>query len=288
MIALDLDGTLLNSDHQVTQDSADYLRKLSQQPGTRVVLATGRPISTVYSTIQTLLLEPDENMDVVCSNGAQGYSCRLDNDNAARIDKTQLFSTTVPRDITLESITRARARALTTMVFVGDHVYVDATHREEHRELIQKYQTLSGCQPIYVKDAFQKALLQGEPSTILVFSAPSKQEAARQAFQSLPCKVMHFGWFTEILAPGVDKGNGLLKLCRHRNIPPQRCIAFGDGTNDIEFLQVAGRGVAMKNSKNDRVKEIADEVTEHTNDEDGVILHLQSIFNGLLVPDARK
>lgn len=51
-------------------------------------------------------------------------------------------------------------------------------------------------------------------------------------------------------------------------------LAFGDGDNDLEFLQLAGWGVAMKNAR-EVVKETADEVCEWSNDEDGVIRTLQ-------------
>ena len=53
-------------------------------------------------------------------------------------------------------------------------------------------------------------------------------------------------------------------------------MAFGDGDNDAEFLSVAGFGFAMKNAR-DNVKELADSVTEWTNDEDGVIRTLQNL-----------
>ena len=86
----------------------------------------------------------------------------------------------------------------------------------------------------------------------------------------------HLGWFLEVLHPDVNKGNGLQNMCKHLNVPIDRCLAFGDGDNDIEFLQMAGRGYAMKNAR-EVVKNIADQVLEYTNDQDGVIRTLQAL-----------
>jgi hydroxymethylpyrimidine pyrophosphatase-like HAD family hydrolase len=60
-------------------------------------------------------------------------------------------------------------------------------------------------------------------------------------------------------------------------------VAFGDGDNDLEFIQFAGRGIVMKNGR-DVVKQVADEVIDFTNDEEGVRRTLQRMQqNGQLV-----
>ena len=76
----------------------------------------------------------------------------------------------------------------------------------------------------------------------------------------------NLGFFMEVLHPDVCKGHGLSKLCELLKIPIQQCIAFGDGDNDKEFIQMAGRGIVMKNGR-DVTKAVADEVLELTNDE---------------------
>jgi hydroxymethylpyrimidine pyrophosphatase-like HAD family hydrolase len=70
----------------------------------------------------------------------------------------------------------------------------------------------------------------------------------------------------EILSPNVHKGHGLKQLCLEIGVPLEEVIAFGDGDNDIEFLELAGKGIAMKNAR-DTLKAVADEITEWTNDE---------------------
>jgi hydroxymethylpyrimidine pyrophosphatase-like HAD family hydrolase len=65
-------------------------------------------------------------------------------------------------------------------------------------------------------------------------------------------------------------------MCAKLGIPLEQCVAIGDGSNDLEFLQMAGKGIAMKNGK-DAVKKAADEVMEWTNDQHGVMLTLQNM-----------
>ena len=78
-----------------------------------------------------------------------------------------------------------------------------------------------------------------------------------------------YDWFLEVLNPEVNKGNGLAKMCQQLQIPLEECVSFGDGLNDVEFLQKSGLGFALKNAR-DMAKKVADEVIEYTNDEQGV------------------
>ena len=73
----------------------------------------------------------------------------------------------------------------------------------------------------------------------------------------------------ELLRGDVCKGMGLKALCERRGISVDDVVAFGDGENDIEFIQFAGVGIAMKNGR-DAVKRVADRITDKTNGEDGV------------------
>ena len=68
-------------------------------------------------------------------------------------------------------------------------------------------------------------------------------------------------FFVEFLRNDVSKGNALQKLCENMNINLNEIVAFGDGDNDKEMLQLAGLGVAMKNGK-PAAKEAADVVMD--------------------------
>ena len=81
-------------------------------------------------------------------------------------------------------------------------------------------------------------------------------------------------FFVEILRNDVCKGDGLERMCDSLGVSLDEVISFGDGFNDIEFIQNSGLGYAMKNAA-DAVKAIADDVTEHCNNEDGVVKTLK-------------
>jgi hypothetical protein len=69
----------------------------------------------------------------------------------------------------------------------------------------------------------------------------------------------------EINSVNAGKGRALRELCAHLGIDPSETVAFGDGLNDADMLEAAGRGVAMRNAA-EMVKRKADVVTENNND----------------------
>ena len=278
MVALDLDGTLLRSDHQVADVTRDYIQALDRQ-GFVVAIATGRGAGTVYEHIRKLNLP--HPIPVICSNGARGLLCSVsDQDNGAvvSIDET-LFETPVPDKVVDKVITLAKEMGFVTQYYVEDDIYADPIH-EVHLGLTQRYKDLTGSDTIYVKDDFAAARQRGLPSKMLVLCPVEDQDRMMERFQEAlaepDClvdgsKVAHtirgnLGFFMEVLHPDVCKGHGLSKLCELLKIPIQQCIAFGDGDNDKEFIQMAGRGIVMKNGR-DVTKAVADEVLELTNDE---------------------
>lgn len=85
-------------------------------------------------------------------------------------------------------------------------------------------------------------------------------------------------FFIEFLNNSVSKGNGVEQVLNVLNIKIEQAIAFGDGDNDKEMIASVGLGCAMKNA-NQGLKEIANVVLEHTNNEDGVAKFLNSLLN---------
>jgi len=83
-----------------------------------------------------------------------------------------------------------------------------------------------------------------------------------------------------IINKNATKEHALIKASEYFNIPLSDIIAFGDDINDMKMLQTAGIGVAMGNAI-DRVKEIADYITE-TNDNEGVSVWINKYLSGLL------
>ena len=84
-------------------------------------------------------------------------------------------------------------------------------------------------------------------------------------------------WFVEVLPRGANKGEGLIRMCEDvLEIEVAQVAAFGDGNNDVEFLDVAGWGVCMKNGS-EKAKAAGDTVLEWTNDEHGVAKSIEEM-----------
>jgi Cof subfamily protein (haloacid dehalogenase superfamily) len=294
--ALDLDGTLLNSGHVLSDRTKETIRRLTADQGFRVLIATGRAISTVYHHVLDLNLDNDIVLPVISSNGAQGRLCALNKvvsavDGTIRdeIQSTMLFSLSVPHSTVQMAIDQAQQLGLVVQYYVNDDIYANPTNDVSWQmELCHKYTVLTGSKTIYVDDDFAVARQQGLPSKLLVLCPPDRQiEIMAQfgrAFQDtivppedrphLVCG--YLGWFMEILPPNVNKGSGLARMCAHLNISLDDVVAFGDGDNDFEFIQQAGWGIVMKNCR-PVVKDVADEVIDWTNDEDGVVRTLEAM-----------
>ena len=82
--------------------------------------------------------------------------------------------------------------------------------------------------------------------------------------------------YLEIIPRRINKGQGVIDVCRALNILPEEVIAFGDAANDIPMLQAAGVGVAMGNAAA-AVKDAADKITL-TNNEDGIVAALAELL----------
>ena len=284
MVALDLDGTLLNSKHTLSEVTKEYLRRLDQK-GFTVIFATGRALPTVYEAIAALKLP--KALPVVCSNGAEGFLCSVEPDGVT-IRKEPLFSTPVPEAVAKRTIDLSKELGFVTQYYIGDEIYADPREKI-HFDLTGKYIELTGSKTQYVQDHFEKAFQKGLPSKQLVLCSPDEQDAMISVFEKelskdeylidgKPATIVrgNLGWFLEVLHPDVHKGNGLKRMCQKLDIPVEECVSFGDGDNDYDFLQYSGRGYAMKNAR-DVIKKVADEIIEYTNDEDGVVKTLQKL-----------
>jgi len=289
MVALDLDGTLLNSKHEMSEATKTYLKHLMEQPGFTVILATGRAIATVYDAIHALNLEPHQRLPVVCSNGAEGLMCSMKH-GVAKIQREPLFYTPVPMKVVQATLQLAAKLGFVVQCYVGDTIYANPS-APHHYALTGLYKELTGSDTVHVSD-FTDGLNQGPPSKLLVLCRPEEQEEMLQAFAqelSQPqCLIDdaknaatmvrgNLGWFMEMLHPHVHKGHGLQQMCHRLQIPIAECIAFGDGDNDMEFLQMAGKSFAMANARN-VIKELPQvQVLAHNNDQDGVVRTLQQM-----------
>ena len=152
---------------------------------------------------------------------------------------------------------------------------------DAHRALARRYAELVGLENAHTfVDSYSVARARGPPLKLLLMGDEVDEtvELLRRGLPDGAAKVVRGTppFFVEVLAPDVNKGLGLRRMCEATGVGLDECVAFGDGDNDIEFLEAAGLGVAMKNAR-DVLKAVADRETEYTNAEDGVAIELRRL-----------
>ena len=302
MVACDLDGTLLGPDHKITDASVKYLRHLHAK-GFQVAIATGRSPSSTVEVIRRLDL-PSANASannintnvsnhdcaestshvcqgfpLVCLNGACGLRVQL-NSESGELQYTELFHDRVPRDVTVKVLKLASNMNLVTNYYDGMQIFAQ-TLNDTHRRSTKRYTELTGTPISPVDDNYVRLLSKGLPSKLLVFCDEDTIDELHQKLSEALKDEAHVirgtpPFFVEVLNKDTCKGHGLVRMCESLNIGLDETIAFGDGDNDMEFVQFAGRGIAMKNAR-DTLKEVADEETKWTNAEDGVVKKLEEM-----------
>jgi Cof subfamily protein (haloacid dehalogenase superfamily) len=257
LIALDLDGTLLGPDEQISARNRAAIRR-SLEAGTRVVLVTGRGTDFPIRISRELNL----NLPVICCHGA------LTKDFHAN---RTLVHLPVPMQYAKPMVEFAEHNELSIALYVEELFY-----RLEGSRLYMD--DMSGAS---WREAKTFADVLHEPPTFIRFLGEESVRAMEREFGDWPLNFRHESWgeFHEcaVLSRDASKKNALARLCADFQISPERVLAIGDSRNDVPMLRWAGIGVAMGNALPE-VKENVRYVTA-TNAEDGVAIAIEK-FTG--------
>lgn len=262
LLVLDLDGTLTNSNKEITEPTKKALIEI-QDAGKKVVLASGRPTPGVISLAKELHLEKYGSY-ILSFNGARIIDCR-----SGQI----IYNRTLPQEVIapIYDITRKYNMDLITYT---DNSILSAFCPNEYTELESRINQL----PIirsndFVSDVtFPVNKLLGTGAADVIAKA---MEEIKLHFHSQLNIYRSEPFFLEIMPQHIDKAYSLQKLLSSIGLTADSMICCGDGYNDLTMIEYAGLGVAMANAQS-LVKESADYITK-SNDEDG-ILHVINEF----------
>ena len=272
LAAFDMDGTLLNAQHTLSDASVRALRELSDA-GIIVSLCTGRSSPAIEAHVERLALP--QSLPCVVYNGALVMRCEAGSQSCEPIFTEPLSDDAVTRVLAL-----AEQAGLVAQYYVGDEIYA-VCKTDAHRALTRRYATLVGLDDAHTfVDSYDVARARGPPLKLLLMG-DEVDETVELLNRGLPdgvAKVVRGSppFFVEVLHPDVNKGLGLRRMCEACGIEPDECVVFGDGDNDIEYVQAAGLGIAMSNAR-DVLKAVADRETEFSNDDDGVAIELRRL-----------
>lgn len=267
VLALDLDGTLTNSQKVITPFTQDIVTRAAKM-GLKIVLASGRPVPGVMPLAKQLRLE-DLDGYLLAANGAQLLSCR---------EHRVLYEATMPPSLLPRMKAMADVHGLTMICYDEQSLVTDRPG-----DPLVIYEARNDSMSIrYARDL--AAAVTWPSHKIMLVGHEDKVEACRRCAEAAFAGELHVflseKYFLEFTAPGVSKETGLIQLLHRLQLDPETLLAFGDGLNDIPMLQLAGMGVAMENAWPE-VRRAADR-TALSNDQDGVAVALQELFPALV------
>lgn len=239
LIALDIDGTLLNSEKEITPDTEAMVHR-AFRAGKQVVLSTGRS----FAELEEILQHFPEMRYGICESGALVFDRELEQPIAVH---------PIPLDIVCQAAEIARQRDVLIHIF------------QKGRPVISRHQMeqLDAYQIPYFRSMFQRYSLQvtdaldyclALPATsiekINLYHHSTQERTVTQSLLShLPLELVDSEKTSlELSATQVDKGRGLRELCANLNIPVETTIAVGDSFNDAAILRAAGLAVGMGNA----------------------------------------
>lgn len=264
MVFSDIDGTLLDSNHQITGGTKEAVRKLTQNGIPFVLVSARMPYGILPLTEALHINEP-----IICFSGALVLGA-LQSDGT----REELYNQTLNTEDVEEmySITSESYPEISFSAYNGRHWFVSS----RNDEWIEQEYKITGTPPQYFKfeddpiPACHKIMCMGEAPAIERLEAELKSRYPEHTIYKSKTT------YLEIMAPHVSKSSAIEVLIKQYGIEQEEIIAVGDNYNDMDMLKYAGLGVAMGNAP-EEVKAAADQVTL-CNDEDGVKTLLEQVF----------
>ncbi|WP_024615233.1 sugar-phosphatase [Clostridium sp. Ade.TY] len=255
LIALDMDGTLLNEDKQVTEKNKESIKK-AKELGVYVVLASGRPIDGLVKYLDELdllgdndyvlsyngcLVQKTKSREVVCDVAIKGS------------DLKYLKKLADEAGLNIHAFSKERG-----LITPKENTY---TSYEAHHNGIEFH--INDFSDIEDDEEIIKVMMIDEPEILDagMKKLPKEIYEKYSVAKSTP-------FFLEFFNKKANKGEGLKLLAEHLGIDKEEIITMGDEMNDFPMIEYAGLGVAMGNAC-DKIKEIANYITD-TNNNDGV------------------
>lgn len=264
LIALDLDGTLFNSQSQISAHNIDTIKK-ANEAGATVVISTGRP----YSGLPFEQLKGSGIRFAITTNGSAIYEIE---------SGKCLFEEAMDEDIILPILDFLLTKNIHMDAFIGGKGYtpvqcVAAGQKLANPPALKHYILNTRVRvdnlPLFIHEnqlKVQKMTLNFYPEGDIF----KDREEVRKYLESNPAVTTVSGGYNnlEFTRADVNKGVGLQKMAQLLDIPVAQTMAVGDTENDLAIIRAAGVGVAMGNATA-AVKSAADYITT-SNDEDGV------------------
>lgn len=250
LIALDMDGTLLDSGQRITPRAKAAVGEILAH-GKQVVFATGRCRPQLEEYLECF----PKMRYLICENGACVCDLKTGED---------LFRRALPQQQVLHVMEAVEKEDVLAAFFIGNRSFMDRRTFLRMEEFgLESYRAVFAKSAVWVEDLF--SFYRDRPLEVekIALFFPSGNLNARdglhrraqacarvqERIHSLPVTMaVSASGNMEITGEGVNKGTGLKLLCGHLGLPLSQTAAVGDGENDRELLRLAGLAVAMENA----------------------------------------
>ncbi|RVU70237.1 MULTISPECIES: Cof-type HAD-IIB family hydrolase [Lactobacillus] len=259
-VAVDMDGTFLNEKSTFNKPRYAKIMPLLKQQQVHFIIASGNELLRC----QNDLAEFSKDCDYVCENGAL----------AVASTGQEVYSHPIPQQTVAASLNfLANNYPEVNLVLSGRrHAYYSQRATPLFKEMIHHsyatWQEVPDLYNCYQNDEIYKITLNASEEQVA--------QIIKNINQTTDIKISGVtgsGPWMDLINPEDNKGHGLTQLLNYLHISPQKLLAFGDGGNDLEMLELAGISYAMANGS-DQVKEIAQNLAP-SNTQDGVLLVLE-------------
>lgn len=286
LVAIDLDGTMLNQYGIITEKTKKAISK-AQEKGVEVMIASGRAITSV----KRFSKEINSNKYFISGNGAITYDIKnnkilyeniLSKTKALQIIKI-CEENSIYYNVYTENGIIAKNLSYNTLYYYKDNLTKPDENRthinivenvydyfEQREEKILKIMICDEHKTVF--NSIVRKLKELSEIEVLEVSHMSRK-IIKQGTDEIALEY----FYTEVSAKDVDKWNALEEIIGLMNISKEEVVTIGDNANDLKMITNAGLGVAMGESA-PYVKQSAD-IIAPTNDEDGVAIILDKIFD---------
>jgi Cof subfamily protein (haloacid dehalogenase superfamily) len=260
LIAMDMDGTLLNSKKEVSERSKNALKKASEL-GVKLIVCTGR----IFTSAKVYARIVGTESPIIASNGA--YIREKDRDEV-------IYEKTLKDKTVHKIVNMIKSYGLNPQIFTLDSIFTEklshfSANYKRWNETLPEDERVK----IFVVEDLHKSIEENSGKFLKVVVASEEIEKIRKLKEEIKEKLEVTAISSgidniEIMAPGISKGNAVKILAEYYGISRDEVICIGDNENDLSMIEYAGLGIAMGNAT-EELKKAASYITD-TNDNDGV------------------
>ena len=288
LIAIDLDGTLLDSYGEVSENTKRILKE-TMKKGTKVIIASGRTVDSIKAIAEDI----SSDKYIIAGNGSIIYNLK---------EKNVIYEKYIPKSKALNIIKICNDNSITYSVYTNKTIIADSLkynilyyYKQNFKKETSKKTSITIVPNIYdyvksmdnekvmkificdkhqsVFNSILKKFSEIEDIEILDVSHMSRKMISNG---SKDIALEYF--YTEITEKDVDKWYALEYLIKKLNIDKTEIISIGDNINDVKMIEQAGLGIAMKGSS-PKVTEVADYITDFDNNHNGAALAIEKFLN---------